>query len=88
MIEKNSNRVVVSNMASTLKDLIDGKCHTETSLEMFIYRKISFLSKNSQMLTRDRTSWSRFKPFEDMLFSIVTVKLTAEGLELLNIMSE
>ena len=59
VIEENSNRVVVSNMASTLKEfLIDGKCHTETSLEKFIYRRISPLSKNAQ---DGDFSWSWFK---------------------------
>jgi len=57
VIEQNSDRVVVSNMASTLKDLIDGKCHAETSLEKFIYRKVSWYSKKAQT-SDDDISWS------------------------------
>ena len=61
VIEQNSDRVVVSNMASTLKDLIDGKCHAETSLEKFIYRKVSWYSKKAQT-SDDDISWVWFEP--------------------------
>ena len=60
VIEQNSDRVVVSNMASTLKDLIDGKCHAETSLEKFIYRKVSWYSKKAQT-SDDDISWVWFE---------------------------
>ena len=64
VIEQNSDRVVVSNMASTLKDLIDGKCHAETSLEKFIYRKVSWYSKKAQT-SDDDISWVWFEPFDN-----------------------
>lgn len=65
VIEQNSDRVVVSNMASTLKDLIDGKCHAETSLEKFIFRKVSWYSKKAQT-SDDDISWVWFETFRNV----------------------
>lgn len=71
VIEQNSDRVVVSNMASTLKDLIDGKCHAETSLEKFIYRKVSWYSKKAQT-SDDDISWVWFEPFETTKMAVIS----------------
>ena len=65
VIEQNSDRVVVSNMASTLKDLIDGKCHAETSLEKFIFRQVSWYSKKAQT-SDDDISWVWFETFRNV----------------------
>ena len=82
VVEQNSDRVVVSNIASTLKELIDGKCHAETSLEKLIYRRVSWYSKKAQT-SDDDISWVWFESTSRQL------KLPLyRGLELLNIMSK
>ena len=86
VIEQNSDRVVVSNMASTLKDLIDGKCHAETSLEKFIFRKVSWYSKKAQT-SDDDISWVWFETFRN-LSNLSRQPKWSRGLELLNRMSK
>ena len=86
VIEQNSDRVAVSNMASTLKDLIDGKCHAETSLEKFIFRKVSWYSKKAQT-SDDDISWVWFETFRN-LSNLSRKPKWSRGLELLNRMSK
>ena len=86
VIEQNSDRVAVSNMASTLKDLIDGKCHAETSLEKFIFRKVSWYSKKAQT-SDDDISWLWFETFRN-LSNLSRQPKWSRGLELLNRMSK
>lgn len=86
VIEQNSDRVAVSNMASTLKDLIDGKCHAETSLEKFIFRKVSWYSKKAQT-SDDDISWLWFETFRN-LSNLSRQQKWSRGLELLNRMSK
>jgi len=57
MTKIESDTIAVKNLANILADMIDGKCHSETSLEKFIYRKVSRYSRTPQT----DISWQRFK---------------------------